>query len=189
MTRTFVSLTGAALALTLPSVSLADGPLDDGLAFSVSAVAKPNANGTAFSNRIGATTESFGGWLSLGFDRTGRHMMGTNSTQQTLNLGLGGRYLFATPGKAKAAPYAYGQALTNRASADSGSDVRDELASDIKRYSLQAGFGGEVAITKGLTVAAELGLQHDVVDYDEKDVRLMSIHTHLDTGILVNVYF
>jgi hypothetical protein len=182
------SVSGLILTLALPGVALAEGPLDDSPAFAISAVVRPSDTGTDFSNRIGMTTESFGAWGVLGFDRTGRHVDGNNSTAQSIQLGVGGRYLLRAPAKATAAPYIYGQAMTNRNSAASDREAMDDLASDINRYSLFAGFGGEVAITGALTVAAEIGLQHDVVDY-ENDVRLMSIHTHLDTGLLLNVYF
>jgi len=187
MNRMVTSLT--ALALTIPGIAAAEGPLSDGPAVSVSAVAKPSAVGAGFSNRIGMSTESYGGWLTLGYDRSGRHMNGENTTQQTINLGVGGRYLFSAPEKTTAAPYVYAQALTNRASADTGADFRDDLASDLKRYSLFAGFGGEVAVTQALSLSAELGLRHDVMDYDENKIRFMTIHTYVDTGILVNVYF
>jgi len=184
----FARVSGLVLTLTVPAAALAEGPLDDAPAFSISAVARPADTGTDFSNRIGMTTERFGAWGVLGFDRTGRHVDGNNSTTQAIQLGVGGRYLLATPAKATAAPYVYGQTTTNRNTSDTDRDAMDDLASDINRYSLFAGFGGEVAITGALTVAAEIGIQHDVVDYD-KEVRLMSIHTHLDTGLLLNVYF
>jgi|GEM_PF-5600576 len=179
----------AAASLALPAVALAEGPLDDTPAFSISAVAKPSLEGVNFSNRIGLSAESFGGWAVVGFDRSGRHINGDNSTRQAIQAGLGGRYLFSTPERSAAAPYIYVQGVTDRRSAQSDRDEVDDLVSDVKRYSLFAGFGGEVAITPALSLAAEIGFQHDVQDYEEREVRLMSIHTHLDTGLVLNAYF
>ncbi len=181
------------VVLALPSDALAEGPLDDGPKVHLSAVAKPGAAGVGFSNRIGYTTESVGGFLLLGFDRVGQHSNGTNTTGKTIDIGVGGRFLFAPPGKAKPAPYVYAHANTKRASADlgdsKGQDAAEDVVSDTKRYSLAAGFGGEVAFSQAFSLSVEAGLKHDVMDYEDGDFRQMTIHTSLDTGLALNVYF
>lgn len=189
LARPLASFAAAALAVLTPGLALADGPLDDTPAFSISTVAKPAEMGVSLSNRIGLTSEKVGGWGVIGFDRTGRHVDGNNSTNQVLQLGVGGRYLFSAPERANAAPYVYAQAVTNRRTANTDNDEMDDLIDDVQRYSLFAGFGGEVALTGALSISAELGLQHDVTNFDQDDVRLMSIHTHLDSGLAINVYF
>jgi hypothetical protein len=189
----------------LPATALAEGPLDDGLRFHVSGVFKSTTAGLSaggrgpgsfggpgspvLSNRIGLSTGSFGGWTTLGFSRSGVHIDGQNTTAQTIDVGLGGRYLMKEPGKAKPAPYIYGQAVTKRASADTDSDDLNDLLKDFNRYSLSLGFGGEVALSKGMSLSAEVGLNHDVVSYDEKDARFMAIQTTIESGIAANVYF
>ena len=50
-------------------------------------------------------------------------------------------------------------------------------------------FGGEVAINKGLSLSAEVGLNHDVLNYDENDTRFMTIRTAVESGFAANVYF
>lgn len=192
-----LSVSSAAAALALVGSTLlapaeavaADGPLDETPAFSLSAVAKPGAEGVAFSNRVGLTFDSVGLYAMVGFDRRGAHNNGDNVTGQRIDAGIGGRYLFSQPERAAAAPYVYAQATTDRRSSDTDVDALDDFTSDQKRYSLAAGFGGEVALTPALTIAAELGLAHDVQNYEDGDFRRMTIHTHLDTGLSINVYF
>ena len=189
----------------LPSAALAEGPLDDGSRFHVSGVFKSTAaamsaggrgpgsfggpGSPVLSNRIGLSTGSFGGWTTLGFSRSGVHIDGENITAQTIDVGLGGRYLFKEPGKAQPAPYIYGQAVTKRASADTDDEDLNKALQDFSRYALSAGFGGEVALSKGLSLAAEVGLNHGVVNYDENNVRFMAIQTTIESGIAANVYF
>ncbi|HCH63032.1 MAG: hypothetical protein CL927_11070 [Deltaproteobacteria bacterium] len=191
-------------SIVAPTTALADGPLDDGLRFHLSGVLKSSATGMstrggpggsfggptspAVSNRIGISTGRVGGWTTLGFSRSGVHLDGNNTTARTIDIGLGTRYLFREPGKAKPAPYIYGQGVLKRAAADTDSADLNRAVQDFGRYSLSLGAGGEVAISKGLSLSAEVGLSHDVVNYDEGG-RFMAIRTAVESGFAANVYF
>lgn len=191
--------------LTTSAPALADGPLDDGARFHLSGVVKGSSSGLTpsrrgagsfggptgptISNRVGVTTGKVGGWATLGFSRSGAHIDGENITARTVDIGLGSRYLFREPGKAKPAPYIYGQGVLKRAAADTDNADLNAAIQDFSRYSLGAGFGGEVAIHKGLSLSAEVGLNHDVLSYDENDTRFMTIRTAVESGFAANVYF
>lgn len=195
-----------ALAFLITSASAqADGPLDDGPRFHVSGVIKGSSagptlsrrgpgslggpTGPAISNRVGVTTGKVGGWATLGFSRSGAHIDGENITGRTVDIGLGSRFLFREPGKAKPAPYIYGQGVLKRAAVDTDNADLNAAIQDFNRYSLGLGFGGEVAINKGLSLSAEVGLNHDVLNYDEEGNRFMTIRTAVESGFAANVYF
>ena len=192
-------------SLTTSAPALAEGPLDDGPRFHLSGVVKGSSSGLTpsrrgagsfggptgptISNRLGVTTGKVGGWATLGFSRNGMHIDGENITARTVDIGLGSRYLFREPGKARPAPYIYGQGVLKRAAADTDNADLNAAIQDFSRYSLGAGFGGEVAIHKGLSLSAEVGLNHDVLNYDENDTRFMTIRTAVESGFAANVYF
>ena len=201
-----VSMIGTLLlaSVVVPAPAHAEGPLDDGLRFHLSGVLKSSATGMStrrgpggsfggptspvVSNRLGISTGRVGGWTTLGFSRSGVHLDGNNTTARTIDIGVGSRYLFRTPGKAKPAPYIYGQGILKRAAADTDSADLNSAVQDFSRYSLSLGLGGEVAISKGLSLSAEVGLSHDVVNYNEGS-RFMAIRTAVESGFAANVYF
>jgi hypothetical protein len=187
-------LVSAAGFLALPTAAMAESPLADAPAFTMSvgagsSLASLDVPGASLNNRLGIT---FSKWvLFASVDRVSGNLNNDGDVfgASLTTAGIGGRWYLKPLRVKKATPYIMAQAFTVVPMLNTGEDAVDDAASNVQSYGIAPAYGGEYALSDSASLSGEIGLSIWRGAYEEGDAKVEATVSAITSSMFLNFYF